>query len=227
MKIFILLFFFSFIIGNKTVEILSYDAEFKNIGAGSAILKTTTVNNKKEISFSFKAKKIIDLFYKLREKILMKVNYQDYSIEYIYQDSQQGKRIKKHEASFDYINMKAYSNKDTIEITQKVYNPISIISFLRSQQLTLNDEFTFHIYNAGKIKQIKMKVVREEEIRVNSQNYLCFLLAPFYLKDSDSKNKKGEIKLWISQDTRLPIIIEQGADFGEIILTLNHIQYEN
>ena len=130
----------------------------------------------------------------------MKVNYQDYSIEYIYQDSQQGKRIKKHEAFFDYINMKAHSNKDTIDITQKVYNPISIISFLRSQQLTLNDQFAFHIYNAGKIKQIKMKVVGEEEIIVNSQNYLCFVLAPFYLTDADSKNKKGEIKLWISQD---------------------------
>ena len=212
-----------------SIEIISYDAQFKNIGAGSAILKTTTLNNKneKEILFSFKSKKIIDIFYKLRENILMRINQENSSLNYIKKTSQQGKRHKKHEAHFNYVNNKVYFESDSIVINKGMYNPISIISFLRSQKLLLNDKFTFDTYNSGKIKSIGMQVINEEKITINKNQYNCYVLEPFYLNESDAQNKKGEIKLWISKESKIPVIIEQNANFGEIILKLNNIQYEN
>ena len=46
-------------------------------------------------------------------------------------------------------------------------------------------------------------------------------------KKTDENNKKGEIKLWISKESHLPVIIEQNANFGEITLQLKSVDYEN
>ena len=45
------------------------------------------------------------------------------------------------------------------------------------------------------------------------------------MQASDENNKKGDIKLWISKESYLPVIIEQNANFGEIILQLNNVEY--
>ena len=228
MKIIIILFFISYVLCIPSVEILSYNAQFKNIGAGSAILKTSILDTQeKEIHFSFKTKKFVDFFYKVRENILMKVNTQNFSLNYIKTDSKSGKHFKNHEAKFNYSNNKAYFNNDSLLINQAVYNPISIIAFLRGQNLSLEKKFVFDIYNLGKIKSIGMQVIDEEKIKIKNKSYDCYVIAPFYLKPSDDENKKGEIKLWISKESYLPVIIEQNANFGEIILQLNNINYEN
>ena len=227
MKSFYFIFSLCLLFPIEKIEILSYHAEFKNIGAGTAVMKTTTLDDKKEILFSFKANKIIDFFYKLHETILMVINRQNHFLEYINHNSQQGKRIKNHEAYFDYSNNKIFSKSYTTNLNKKLYNSISIITFLRNQKLTINDRYIFDTYNFGKIKKIGMKVVNQENIVLNNKTYHCFVLAPFYFNATDEKNKKGNIKLWISKKEQLPIIIEQTASFGEIILTLNTIQHEH
>jgi len=226
MIFFIWLSCFCFLFSTENSEILSYDAEFKNIGAGSAIMQTTMLGDKQEILFSFKANKIIDFFYKLNETIFMIINAENYSLEYINHNSQQGKRVKDHEAYFDYINNQIYSKNDTTNFKNQLYNPISIISFLKNQQLEIGKKYTFNTYNFGKVKKIGMTVIGQELISIKNKNYNCWVLAPFYLNTNDEKNKKGNIKLWISKKEKLPIIIEQTANFGEIILTLNNVKHD-
>ena len=225
MNFFLFIIYFCFLLSSENKEILTYDAEFKNIGAGSATIQTSIAGDKQEILFTFKTNKIIDFFYKLKESIIMIIDSKNYSLEYINKQSQQGKRIKNHEAYFDYRNNKIYSKNDTTTFKNKLYNPISIISFLKNQKLKMNNQYTFHTYNFGKIKKIGMKVVSEEKIFIKNKEYPCFVLAPFYFNKIDETNKKGNIKLWISKKEKLPIIIEQTANFGEIILTLNNVQH--
>ena len=225
----IILFYISYILCNSSVEILSYNAKFKNIGAGAAILKTTTFDDlqEKELQFSFKTKKFVDIFHKIRENIFMRVDAKNSFINYIKIDSQNGKRFKNHEAKFDYKKNKVYFHNDSLLINQEIHNAISIISFLRNQELSTGDQFAFNIYNAGKIKPIVMEVIGEEIIKIKNKSYNCYVLAPLYLKASDTNNKKGEIKLWISKGSHLPVIIEKNANFGEIILKLDNIVYEH
>ena len=62
MKFFLFITYFCFLLSTENKEILTYDAEFKNIGAGSATIKTSTVGDRQEIFFTFKTNKIIDFF---------------------------------------------------------------------------------------------------------------------------------------------------------------------
>ena len=227
MKKTILIFSLFFLLRAASLETLSYNAQFKNIGAGTAILRTKLLDNEKEIYFSFKTKKFVDLFYKIRENILMIVNSDNYSLKFLTTDSQNGKRFKKHEAHFSYSDNKVYFNNDSLIINQFVYNPISIISFLRNQKLSIGNKYNFDIYNRGKIKSIGMEVINEETVKIKKKSYDCFVLVPFYLSSADENNKKGDIKLWIAKDSSLPIIIEQNANFGEISLKLSDVNYEH
>ena len=72
---------------------------------------------------------------------------------------------------------------------------------------------------------------KDVEVLVEGQDvYICdkcVISADEIVKVSQLTNKKGEIKLWISKESYLPVIIEQNSNFGEIILQLNNVDYEN
>ena len=85
-------------------ETIYYTAKFKNINAGSATLKTKNnlYDEFIEINFSLKTRKMIDVFYKLRDDIQAFINPEDFSLIKIKKKSEQGKYSKVDEATFDY-----------------------------------------------------------------------------------------------------------------------------
>ena len=80
----------------------------------------------------------------------------------------------------------------------------------------------FNIYNSKKDKKISMKVIGEENIAIKSKTYDCFVLAPFNVE-----NSKGQIKLWISKEDKIPIIIEQNGKNGKMVLKLKNIKNDS
>tara|TARA_B110000438_G_scaffold112561_1_gene110469 strand:- start:703 stop:1320 length:618 start_codon:yes stop_codon:yes gene_type:complete len=190
-------------------ESLIYDVHFKKIKVGSATLNSQKINNNSnKIIFSVKTKKFIDFIYKIRENISMIARSNNYSLQYI---------KKKSQHKNTYIE---YENN--ISVSEQLYDPISIIFFLRNQELFIDDKFTFNIFKPNKNKKIGMSVVGEETIYAMKDNYECFILAPFNIN-----NEKGKIKLWISKKTKLPVIIEQDGKYGKIIMKLKSITNAN
>ena len=203
-KIILLIFLNSII-----CESLLYDVHFKKINVGSATLNSQKINNNSnEIIFSVKTKKFIDFIYKIRENIRMIVNHNNFSLEYIKKNSQHKRSIIQYENTFNN--------------NQNLYDPISIIYFLRNKELFVDDKFIFDIFKPKINKKIGMRVIGEEIIYAMKNNYECFILAPFNIN-----NEKGKIKLWISKKTKLPIIIEQDGKNGKIILKLKSILSDN
>ena len=138
----------------------------------------------------------------------MIVNHNNFSLEYIKKNSRHKRSIIQYENTFNH--------------NQNLYDPISIIYFLRNKELFVDDKFIFDIFKPKINKKIGMKVIGEEIIYAMNKNYECFILAPFNIN-----NEKGKIKLWISKKTKLPIIIEQDGKNGKIILKLKSILNDN
>ena len=199
-KIVVLILFNSLI-----CESLAYDVYFKKINVGSAILKSKQINDdSNEILFTMKTKKFIDFVYKIREKITMVVNKDNYSLAYIKKNTQHKNQFIKYEKNID--------NKI------KLYDPISIIYYLRNQKLFLDKSFIFNIFKPNNNQQIGMQVIGEELIYSMKKNHACFILAPF-----NDSHEKGKVKIWISKEDKIPIIIEQHGKSGKIIMKLNKI----
>ena len=200
----ILIICLSFIFG----ETLTYNAQFKKISVGVAKLELLDSEiDKKKINFSLKTKKFVDVFYKLRENTNMEVNPVDFSLIQINKNSRQGEYFNEYAISF-------------VDSTKKIYDPISIIYFLRNQELKLNDEYTFEVYSTKKNKKITMKVSGEENVKFKTKTYNCFVLEPL-------KNSSDQIKLWIAKETGIPIIIKQDGKNGIITLKLKNIKNES
>ena len=52
------------------------------------------------------------------------------------------------------------------------------------------------------------------------KNHACFILAPF-----NDSHEKGKVKIWISKEDKIPIIIEQHGKSGKITLNLQEKYY--
>ena len=200
-------------------ESIYYTAKFKNINAGTAVLETKNNLNDNfiEINFSLKTRKMIDVFYKLRDDIHVFINLDDYSLIRIKKNSQQGKYSKIDEAVFDYDKKHLKYNDKIISINNKIYDPLSIIAFLRNQTLFVGDRYQFSIYSKGEIKNINLEVLKQEIIKIKNRKYMSYVVG--------HNNNKSDIKFWIDQEPPfLPLIIETKSKNGDIILKYNSHQ---
>ena len=108
-----------------------------------------------------------------------------------------------------------------INISDKIYDPISIIYHLRNNELTINKIFNYSIISKNKPKNISFSVLEEEEISINNKKYKCFILEAY-----EDTSKKGFLKLWISQgEKNIPIIIEQRTKNGTIKMELQKYNF--
>lgn len=193
-------------------EKIFYNAKFRNINVGSAVLETYNFNLHREINFSLKTRKFIDVIYKLRDDINLKIDAEDYSILKFNKKSSQGSYKLIDQVEFDYLKNIAINKKESWEIKNKIYDPLSIIAYLRNTNLSINKKFTFDIYNNGKIKNIILNVVGDEIIKIKNNLYDCFIIEHESLE-------KSEIKIWISKSAPyLPILIHTINKNGKIIL---------
>ena len=215
---------FSFIFSIDLPEKIIYNAKFKNIGAGQATISTQYSNidsSNIDINFNLKTKKFVDLFYKLRENIFINIDKNNFYLKYLNKNSEQADYKKKDIATFDYKKKIFKFNNKEDSLVNVVYDPLSIIHFLRNQNLNIDKSFPFDIYSNGKIKKIIMNVIGEETIKIANKQYDCFILAPNTFDKTAVLKNRGELKIWISKDIqRIPVIIEQKAKYGTILLKL-------
>ncbi len=204
-------------------EQIFYTAKFKNMNAGSAVLETKKDPNQEiiELQFYMKTRKFIDVFYKLRDQINAFIDFNNQSLKSIKKISEQGKYKKIDEAKFDYKNNVMIFDNRTLEIKNPVYDPLSIITYLRNQKLNMGQNFSFDIYSSGEIKNINLEVMKEETIKIKNKEYQCFVIG-YSLHD------QSEITLWIDKGkNQLPIIIETKGKNGSVILKYKSHQVIN
>ena len=226
MKISLFIFLLSFVFSISKNEKLVYNAKFRNIPAGTAIMEIKHYledSTKYEIVYSLQTKKFIDVFYKLREHTLMLTDIKDFTLQYINKQSRQGKYKKKHQATFEYNNNIVIYNNQEYVIDDKVYDPIGVIYYLRYQKLGEEQKYYFDVYSSGKIKQIEMRYAGEDIVILGKKEYECFIYE-LYSQDKESVLKnKGELKVWFSKDNgQIPLIIEKKAKYGSIVLRYNN-----
>ena len=208
-------------------EKLIYNANIKHLPAGSAIIKKENrphADSLFTIFFNLKTNKIFDLIYKVRDQIRLKINPEDYSVISIFKNTQQGTRVNKQRTTIDYENSLIKFKKDTLQIKNKIYDPLSIIYFLRNQDLALDKKFHFKSFNRGKVRDITLKVFDEKIITTSFGRLNCFGIMP---TEEKAFKTKGAMNLWITADSlHLPIIIEKYSKNGLIKLTLKEYIYE-
>jgi hypothetical protein len=222
MKYFLLIFI-NLIICNET---LAYKVKYNNIKAGNAVFKESILANDsikyKQISFSVKSNKFVDIFYKLRNNVSMITDANEYYIYDLKRDLKEGKKIEKSHSIINYNSQTIlYDNKNIIFDGEKVYSILSLIYFLRIQTLKVDQEYFINIYNNGKIKPAIVRVEQEynNQEEKNNQEFTTFFIITVQSRD----NNKNHMQLIIAQidNKKIPIQIELNTKNGIMELSID------
>ena len=215
--IFIVIFVMQLLIASDEFH---YNIKIKGINAGTALLKSEYYSNEKyKISFIAKSNKLIDFFYKLRENTVLIVDSNFFSIYELNQSIRQGKYKKQTYATVDYESQIIHYNNKEIEFEQKIYSPLSLIYYLKDQNLLVNKKFNFQIFENGKIKNINVDVIRNETIQLHKEFMNCNVLNIQVL--NNEKEFDNIMTLYISDSQiQQPVMIKSKIKQGEMVLTI-------
>tara|TARA_Y100001970_G_scaffold151559_2_gene185640 strand:+ start:596 stop:1300 length:705 start_codon:yes stop_codon:yes gene_type:complete len=208
---------------------LNYDIEYKNIYAGEAFLlinEDSLYNTKVlKLKSNLRTNKFVDFFYKIRDEIIIYMDYDDLSLLKVINKISEGKYKKNHNAILDKESRSIISkNKKTI-IKNKVYAPLSIIYSLRKKLLHIDDIYKYEIYNMNKLKNINMNVIGREKVNTPFGKYNTIVLSPKSDENESVIKNNGDMKIWFTDDkNRYPIKIEIKLNHGSILLLLNNIE---
>ena len=221
-----------------TLEEFTYHTKFRNFRVGNTkieILKEKQKDTQTIIKINSSTNKFIDLIYKLRHFSTVIVNDTNFSLVASTQKLQQGKYIDSYNAMVDYqLKQIIYQNtkdmtydphKDqlTIPIDGLVYDPFSIVYYLRQFDIKVGEQYSFTSYNKEKLRVIDLYVEKVEQLKTPYLNTECFVVIPQAKDTGPLLKHQGEMKIWFTVDGKhIPIKVQVKMKHGIMELTLKN-----
>jgi len=228
-KIFILSLTMTWASGPDIVgEELQYSVGFNFIPAGEAIFSfsSDTLNGELvyKLATSVRTNSVLDNFYEVRDEIQSWLHPESLSLKKIIQKIREGNYKQDHQSIIQGDSI-AISGSNIRAIPGKVYDPISFIYYLRSQNLILGSSYNFLSYSRKKLREVIVNVTAIETITVSAGTYKCMKIEPVSNDGKPLLKNNGQMKVWLSADSlKLPVKIEQQTNVGIMIMKLKEIK---
>ncbi|MFH1214380.1 MAG: DUF3108 domain-containing protein [Candidatus Neomarinimicrobiota bacterium] len=132
----------------------------------------------------------------------------------------EGKYKKDYRADFDYAEKRAYTSRDTLAITGKVHDALSVIYCVRSEHLVPGRIIKLNNFDNDKFRLFNVIVRKVESVKVPAGDFQCFVLEP-YAKEGKLFKNQNKMTIYLSADSlRLPVMIDSEANFGRMVFKL-------
>ena len=237
MKFYYILLFIG-LVYSFVAEEFTYHTKFKNFRVGNTKIEITKQRSKDKqtiLTVNSSTNKLVDLIYKLRHFSTIIVNDENFSLVATTQKLQQGKYIDSYNATVDYglkqiyyqntkdIKYKSYQDNLIIPIGDLVYDPFSIIYYLRQFDIKIDAQYNFTSYNKKKLRDIQLYVEKIEKLRTPYLTAECFVVIPRAQGKGPLLKHQGEMKIWFTVDeTHIPLKIQLKMKHGIMELTLKN-----
>ena len=213
-----------FTVGEKLI----YSAGFQLLSAGQATmeLELDSLHGHPylHITSTTKTNSILDVLYKVRDRIEVWIDPEYFFLRKVVKQIREGKYRKNYTALIDNQNLTVSSDNRTISIPDNVFDPTSIIYYLRSQELKIGKQFKFYTYDNGKLKEILVNITQKEKVNVPAGNFNCYVVSPISANNKKLLKNNGHMKIWYSDDPKkLPVKIEQKTNIGTMVLKLKKV----
>ena len=205
-------------------EKLVYSAGFRFFDAGEAIFtKEVKILNGVPtilITSTIKTNSFLSRFYKVRDVVRVWSNKDDLTLIKIEKDVNEGNYHLDYSAHIS-DDLRLISDKQSIQLESKVYDPISAIFMLRKKPLTHGDSYKFTTVENGIIQKVNVMVGEIEKVSVPAGKFNTRQIIPISNDGKPLFKHNGKMKVWYSDDNRhLPIKMEQKTNVGTLILKL-------
>ncbi|MCP4704917.1 MAG: DUF3108 domain-containing protein [candidate division Zixibacteria bacterium] len=117
---------------------------------------------------------------------------------------------------FDQKNNLVYYGEDTIEVAPFVQDALSVLYYVRTQELKIGESYYIENFTDGKKYPLEVMVHRKETIKVKAGKFDCIVVEPLFLTSGVFKHE-GKLTVWLTDDRlKMPVLMKSKVLVGSI-----------
>ena len=214
-------------------ETLTYKLRWKFINAGTAVFQVQPLaemdgNPAYHFVLKIRSSAFVDLFYKVRDRVEA---YTDLGVtrSLLYKNEQrEGSYDRDVTVTFDWQNeMAQFDNRgekqDPIFIYPGTFDPLSVIYYLRMQELAPGNVLKAPATDGKRIVIGRVRVVEKQKVKVPAGEFDAFLVEPALgrLGGVVKRSEAAAVQIWVSADRRqIPLKVSGSAKLGSFSAVL-------
>jgi len=202
-------------------EKLCYDINYGFINAGSASMEVADIvdyNNRPcyQIVSTANSNKFFSSFYRVEDRVESIVDANGIYSWRFDKQLNEGTYHARRTYDFDQLRHKVVYEKDTIDVAPFVQDALSVLYFVRTQDLKVGQSIFVDNFTDGKKYPLEVQVHGKESIRVKAGKFDCIVVEPLLLTSGIFKNE-GKLTVWLTDDRlKLPILMKSRVLVGSI-----------
>jgi hypothetical protein len=208
-------------------ETLDYDLAWSRISGGSARMTISPIDaDRLRITSVGKSGTFFSRFFKVRDEIESIVDRDGFStLQYHKVLDERGKH-KDELTIIDERNHVALRKGKAIPVPSPVFDPLSLMYYVRSLDLTVGKVHVFTIIADGKVYSVSAKVNGRETITTPAGTFNTVVVEPAMESQSGVfKDEQKRLLIWYSDDARhLPVRIRSELKIGSITVSLRGVK---
>jgi hypothetical protein len=163
--------------------------------------------------------------YRVRDELESIVTRDSFSTVYYRKRLQEGNRTKDETTLIDPARGIATRKGKQTPVPKPVFDPISVIFYLRTVDLTVGRSYRLPIFADGKLYTLEADVVRRGRIETPLGTFDTLVVVPKSAVGGIFRDGDNRLTIWYSADPRhLPLQIRSELKFGSITATLNQVR---
>ena len=225
--LFFLIFAIVFANDQSWDEKLVYSASFSGVSVATATLKSKKIYNLKNrdilrIEFKAKSKPSLKYIFPINDKIIIDVDLNTWQPLKIEKKISEGSYKQNSISTFDHKNQMFIYKEDSISYDGEIFNPYSLIYYFRTLDFSSDTSYEIQVVDNKKVTPLKF--FADEKVKVKTTNGKIYAnkIWPKKISGEPFKNA-GKITIWISDEDKLPVIINLKMKFGSLDLELEKV----
>ncbi len=208
-------------------ETLDYNLHWVRVSGGAARMTAAPIENGRyRITSVGKSGTFFSRFFKVRDEIESIVDREAFStLQYHKVLDEKGKR-KDELTVVDETRGIATRKTKTIKVPRPVFDPLSLIYYLRTLDLSAGRTHEFTVLADGRMYTVHASVVQGETVTTPAGTFQTVLVEPrMESQEGVFRDEQKRLLIWYSDDPRhVPVRIRSDLKIGAITATLKAIQ---
>ncbi len=204
-------------------ETLDYDLSWSSVSGGAARMTIAAIDaNRLRITSVAKSGSFFSRFFKVRDEIESIVGSDDFSTLQYHKMLQEGSRRKDELTVVDERHHVAIRKGKSVAVPDPVFDPISLMYYVRTLDLTPGKTHEFTIVADGKIYKVTAVVGDRETIGTPAGTFKTIVVEPQMESSAGVfKDEQKRLLIWYTDDARhIPVRIRSDVKIGSITVSL-------
>jgi hypothetical protein len=208
-------------------ETLDYDLSWSRVSGGAARMTIAPIDQDRlRITSVGKSGTFFSRFFKVRDEIESIVDTDNFSTLQYHKVLQEGSKRKDELTIVDERAHVALRKGKASSVPNPVFDPLSLMYYVRGLDLTVGKTHEFTIVADGKVYKVSAVVTNRETIETPAGTFNTIVVEPKMESQAGVfKDEQKRLLIWYSDDARhIPVRIRSDVKIGSITVSLRSMK---